>query len=115
MLKREISTAIKNITLKKVQLEWIKLKQLSIDELNTLNGRSRLGCDLIDYYFFEARLDTIGNKGINFFMFLENIEEYKSKTYIQNLLSFCEKNNRYSDNLIKKYYFKHSMQKIIIE
>lgn len=109
MLKREISTAIKNITLKKVQLEWIKLKQLSIDELNTLNGRSRLGCDLIDYYFFEARLDTIGNKGINFFMFLENIEEYKSKTYIQNLLSFCEKNNRYSDNLIKKYYYCYGL------
>jgi hypothetical protein len=77
--------------------------------LSNLNGRSRLGCDFIDYYFFEARIDTIGNKGINFFTFLENIEEYKSKKYIQTLLTFCEKNNRYTDNLIKKYYYCYGL------
>jgi len=109
MTKREIATTIKNINMKNVTLEWNKLKQLSVDELNKLNGRSRLGCDFIDYYFFEARIDTIGNKGINFFTFLENIEEYKSKKYIQTLLTFCEKNNRYTDNLIKKYYYCYGL------
>jgi len=109
MTKREIATTIKNIDMKNVTLEWNKLKQLSVDDLNKLNGRSRLGCDFIDYYFFEARIDTIGNKGINFFTFLENIEEYKSKKYIQTLLTFCEKNNRYTDNLIKKYYYCYGL------
>jgi DNA modification methylase len=109
MDKREIAHQIKQITKDSVDLEWIKLKNLSLEDLTTLNGRNRLGCDFIDYYFFDARLDTIVNKGITFFDFLDNIEEYKSKKYIQTLLDFCQKNNRYKNNLIQKYYYCYGL------
>ena len=109
MDKREISNQIKQITKDTVDIEWLKLKNMNLEELSALNGRSRLGCDFIDYYFFEMRLDTIGNKGITFFDFLENIEEYKSKKYIQTLLDFCQKNNRYKNNLIQKYYYCYGL------
>lgn len=109
MDKREISNQIKQITKDSVDIEWFKLKNINLEELSALNGRSRLGCDFIDYYFFEMRLDTIGNKGITFFDFLENIEEYKSKKYIQTLLNFCQKNNRYKNNLIQKYYYCYGL------
>jgi len=105
----EIAMILKKISLEIVLKEWSKLKQLSYDEISNLNGRSRLGCDLIDHYFFKNRLETIGNKGIHFFDFLENIEFYKSKKYIQTLLTFCEKNNRYADNEIKKYYYCYGL------
>ena len=52
--KRNVSTEIKNINIEKVYSEWDKLKKISEKslELECLNGRSKLGCDLIDYYFF---------------------------------------------------------------
>lgn len=109
MLKEEIAMILKNIPLEIVLKEWSKIKELTSDEISNLNGRSRLGCDLIDHYFFKNRLETIGNKGIHFFDFLENIEFYKSKKYIQTLLTFCEKNNRYIDNNTKKYYYCYGL------
>ena len=87
----EIAMILKNIPLEIVLKEWSKIKELTRDEISNLNGRSRLGCDLIDHYFFKNRLETIGNKGIHFFDFLANITFYKSKKYIQTLLTFCEK------------------------
>lgn len=101
----EISKEIKNISLKKVFSEWNKLSNLTSNDLRTLNGRNRLGCDLLDYYFFFERLETIGNKGINFFNFVENIEYYKTKKYIQTLIHYCDKNNRYNDSIYKRYYY----------
>jgi DNA modification methylase len=116
MTKNEISTQLKDIPFSKVLTEWFKLKDIKLEELENLNGRNRLGCDFIDYYFFQNRLETIGNKGINFYDFLDNIEYYKTKTYIQTLLTFCEKNNRYNSptktnhaNLINRYYYCYGL------
>ena len=109
MTNNEIAMILKKIPLEIVLKEWSKIKELTCDEISNLNGRSRLGCDLIDHYFFKNRIETIGNKGIHFFDFLENIEFYKSKKYIQTLLTFCEKNNRYTDNEIKKYYYCYGL------
>ena len=109
MNKSVISKEIKDITLETVLQEWSLLKKITPEELSNLNGRSRLGCNLIDYYFFKHRLETIGNKGINFYDFLEQIEYYKTKKYIQTLLTYCEKNNRYIDCDIKKYYYCYGL------
>ena len=100
---------LKTINFDTVLKEWNLLKQLSLTELNNLNGRSRLGCNIIDYYFFEHRLNTKGNKGINFYEFIDNISVYKSKPYIQTLLSYCEKNNRYKDSEVKRYYYIYGL------
>ena len=108
-ISKNISNEIKNIQFEIVLKEWNLLKQLSSDSIQNINGRSKIGCNFIDYYFFINRIETIGSKGINFFDFLKNIEFYKSKKYIQTLLSFCEKNNRYTDSEIKKYYYCYGL------
>jgi len=109
MVQLQISKEIKEITLDQVVKEWYEIKLKTPEEISKLNGRSRLGCNFIDYYFFMQRLETIGNKGINFYDFIENIEFYKSKKYIQTLLTYCEKNNRYKENEIKKYYYCYGL------
>ena len=109
MNNSDIVKELKDIPIENVSKEWLKLKELSLSDLQFLNGRSRLGCDLLDYYFFEQRIETIGNKGINFFDFLKNIEFYEKKKYIKTLLEYCEKNNRYKDSLIKKYYYCYGL------
>lgn len=100
---------LKNISFEKIKGEWNTIKEMDIKELQEINERSKLGCDIIDYYFFEQRLKTKGNKGIHFYEFVENIEEYKTKKYIQTLLSYCEKHNRYNDNIYKRYYYIYGL------
>jgi hypothetical protein len=109
--KKNIAVEIKNINPKKVFAEWDELKKISgkPQDLECLNGRSKLGCDLIDYYFFLNRLETIGNKSINFFEFIEKIDDYKKKKYIQTLFTYCTNHNRYVDNEIKKYYYIYGL------
>lgn len=109
MNRSQISKELKDISLDIVVKEWSQIKATSQEAIQNMNGRSRLGCNLIDYFFFEQRLETIGNKGINFFTFVDNIEFYKTKKYIQTLLTFCEKNNRYKDSIIKKYYYCYGL------
>jgi DNA modification methylase len=106
--KDEICHQIKNISYNKVLTEWNNIRDL-LGSQKELNGRSKLGCNFLDYYFFSHRLDTIGNKGINFYDFLENIEYYKTKKYIQTLLTFCHENNRYVGKEIKKYYYIYGL------
>ena len=109
--KRNIAIEIKNIDIETVFTEWWELKKLSVkpQELECLNGRSKIGCDLIDYYFFLNRLETVGNKGINFYDFIKNIDYYKTKNYIQNLLNYCHEHNRYVDNETKRYYYIYGL------
>jgi hypothetical protein len=106
--KDEICHQIKNISYNKVLTEWNNIQDL-LGSQKELNGRSKLGCDFLDYYFFAHRMETIGNKGINFYDFLENIEYYKTKKYIQTLLTFCEEKNRYVGKEIKKYYYIYGL------
>ena len=107
--KDEICNQIKNVSYNKVLTEWTKMMDLVESQKKELNGRSKIGCDFLDYYFFANRLETIGNKGINFYDFLEKIEYYKTKKYIQTLLTFCEENNRYVGQEIKKYYYIYGL------
>lgn len=105
----QIAKEIKDVSFEKVYKEWTQIKNMSPEQMCEVNGRSRIGCDLLDYYFFKNRLETIGNKGINFFDFLRDIDKYKTKKYIQTLLTFCETHNRYKDSIIKKYYYCYGL------
>ena len=55
---------------------------------HTIGPRSRIGNNIVDYYTFVHRLETRGKYNANFFEFLENIEEFKKKKYIQNMLNY---------------------------
>ena len=100
---------LKNISLDKIKKDWFNIKQMGLEDLENINERSKVGCDIVDYYFFEERLKTKGNKGINFYEFVNNIEHYKTKKYIQTLLSYCENNNRYNDDINKRYYYIYGL------
>ena len=108
-LVHEYATELKTTSLEAVRLEWDKIKIMSLDELNALNGRNKIGCNIVDHYFFAERLITVGKKGIHFLDFVENIEYYKTKKYIQTLLTFCDKNNRYTDSILKRYYYIYGL------
>ena len=105
----QIIKELKDVTFEKAFKDWSEIKSKTEEEIQNINGRSRLGCNLIDYYFFEQRIETIGNKGINFFKFMDQIEFYKTKKYIKTLLLFCDNNNRYKDSLVKKYYYCYGL------
>jgi DNA modification methylase len=100
---------LKQIHFDTVKKEWDILAKMTPEELENVNGRSRLGCDIVDYYFFEHRLKTKGNKGINFYEFVDQIEFYKTKPYIQTLLAYCDKKNRYKDSDVKRYYYIYGL------
>lgn len=104
-----ICETLKHIPFDKVKKEWDILKKISIEEISNLNGRSKVGCNFIDYYFFKERIVTKGNKGINFFEFLRDLEYYSTKKYIKTLVEFSKKNNRYKDNIYKFYYYIYGL------
>ena len=82
----QIIKELKDVTFEKAFKDWSEIKSKTEEEIQNINGRSRLGCNLIDYYFFEQRIETIGNKGINFFKFMDQIEFYKTKKYIKTCM-----------------------------
>ena len=108
-LAQQYATELKTTTLADVRHEWDKIKAMTLEELEALTGRSKLGCNIVDHYFFAERLITVGKKLINFLEFVENIEYYKTKKYIQTLLTFCDKNNRYTDSMLKRYYYIYGL------
>ena len=109
MDKSQIIKELINVSLLDAEKDWHELSLMSSNEVENLNGRSRTGCKVLDYYFFEERIETIGNKGINFFNFVNDIDFYKTKKYIQTLLTYCDNNNRYKDSIIKKYYYCYGL------
>lgn len=92
----------------KYETEWAKLSTMSLEELTRLRGRSRIGCHLVDHYFLDERL-KVESKGVSFRTFMRDIEEFKKKKYVQTLIQFCHKNNRYKDSPEKMYYYIYGL------
>jgi hypothetical protein len=85
--KREIAHAIKPITLDEVNKEFNELVKIG-KNAHSVGPRSRLGNNLVDYFTFVQRLDTKGKYDANFYDFLQNIDEFKKKKFIQNMLTY---------------------------
>jgi len=82
-----ISKNIKNICINDVDLDMNKLIQIG-NKANELSCRSRIGNNIVDYFTFVQRLETKGKYDINFFEFIQNIEEFKKKKFIQTMLTY---------------------------
>ena len=82
MNNEQIAKVLKNITLEDAENDFIKLQNIYLEETSSL---SRVGLKFIDYYFYVERLNTVGNKGISFFTFLEDWEIYKRWPCIERL------------------------------
>jgi len=108
MLKEEkkiISNKIKNITIEEVEKEMNQLIEIG-KEAHTIGPRSRIGNNVVDYFTFLQRLETKGKYDTNFFDFLENIEEFKKKKFIQTMMKYYKdvknKNNTKNEYIVLK-------------
>ena len=89
----EIHKQIKNIELCDVEKDYEYLKKMAADlKKGTIkvSDRCRVGNNIVDYFTFEERLRTKGKYDINFYEFVERIDEFSKKKFIQNMLLYYE-------------------------
>ena len=86
-----ISKKIKNISNETIHEEMEKLIHIGKNiETQIPSPRIRTGNNIVDYFTFHERLKTRGKYNIDFYDFVFNIEEFKKKKYIQNMLTYYE-------------------------
>ena len=88
--KTHIASQIKNIPLNKVDEEMNKLIHIG-KTANDFSPRSRIGNNVVDYFTFLQRLETKGKYDINFFEFIERIEEFKRRSSFKPCLPITKK------------------------
>ena len=103
--KELISNKIKNINISDIEQEMKKLIEIG-NSSHTVGPRSRVGNNVVDYFTFLQRLETKGKYDINFFEFIEKIEEFKKKKFIQTMLKYYKdvknKNNTKNEYIVLK-------------
>lgn len=102
--KTAISRLIKNITPETVDTEMKQLIEIG-EKAHMISPRSRIGNNIVDFFTFKQRLETRGKYNTNFFEFIENIEEFKKKKFIQTMLTYYEtvKNKNKTKNEVIVY------------
>ena len=103
--KELIAKRIKNITLDEVDKEMCQLIEIGNDA-KTMSPRCRIGNNIVDYFTFCARLETKGKYDVSFFEFIEKIEDFKKKKFIQTMLTYYKdvknKNNTKNEYVVLK-------------
>ena len=88
--KIEISKQIKNIAFCDIDKEMKQLIEIGGNGASSMSPRSRIGNNVVDYFTFSQRLSTRGKYNINFYEFIVNINEFKKKKFIQNMLHYYD-------------------------
>jgi hypothetical protein len=103
--KKTIANAIKDISLNDVDTEFVELVKIG-KNAHAIGPRSRIGNNVVDYFTFVQRLETKGKYDASFFDFLQNIDEFKKKKFIQNMLTYYKevknKNGTKNDYIVYK-------------
>jgi DNA modification methylase len=103
--KQTISFQIKPIKLVDVEKEWNELIKIG-DNAFLMSERCRIGNSIVDYFTFTQRLSTKGKYNINYYEFIANINYFKEKKFIQNMLNYYEKvknkNNKKNNYIVLK-------------
>ena len=103
--KQTISRQIKNISLETIEREMVQLDKIGQNAHNA-SARCRIGNNVVDYFTFQQRLETKGKYNVNFYEFVVNIDEFKKKKFIQNMLIYYStvknKNNTKSEMVVLK-------------
>lgn len=50
--------------------------------------KERVGNNVVDFFTFQERLETRGKYNVTFYDFVKNIEEFKKKKFIQNMITY---------------------------
>jgi 16S rRNA G966 N2-methylase RsmD len=99
--KTIIAKEIKNISIEDVVAEFNSLREIGSNAEN-ISSRCRIGNNVVDYFTFRERLETRGKYNINYFEFIANIEEFKKKKFISNMLDYYA-NVKNKNNTKNKY------------
>jgi len=87
--KIDISKQLKHISLEEIEREMTQLIEIG-EKASSMSPRSRIGNNIVDYFTFSQRLSTKGKYNVNFYEFLVNIDEFKKKKFIQNMLHYYD-------------------------
>jgi 16S rRNA G966 N2-methylase RsmD len=105
LVKNTIAKQIKNISMEQVEREMNELIKIG-ENAHMESSRARTGNNVVDYFTFQQRLETKGKYNVNFYEFVENLEEFKQKKFIQTMLSFYtnvkNKNNTKNEYVVLK-------------
>jgi 16S rRNA G966 N2-methylase RsmD len=103
--KKNIANKIKNISINDVEREMNKLIKIG-NNSHTMSPRCRIGNNIVDYFTFQQRLETKGKYNSSFYDFVLNINEFKKKKFIQNMLIYYSnvknKNNTKNEYVVLK-------------
>jgi hypothetical protein len=83
--KQEIANKIKDISLFVADDEFAQLQTIDVSKCS---DRCQIGNNVVDYFTFVQRLEVKGKYNASFFDFLANIEEFKKKKFIANMLVY---------------------------
>ena len=84
-----IAKYIKNISHADAIADFQELKSIGINA-SSKSYRCLIGNNTVDYFTFPERLNTKGKYNVSFYEFFENIEVFKKKKFIANMLQYYE-------------------------
>lgn len=84
-----IAQQIKSLSIHHVEEEFKQLQNIGSNAF-LQSERCRIGNDIVDYFTFLQRLHTRGKYNINYFEFIANIDFFKKKKFIQNMIIYYE-------------------------
>ena len=113
LTNKEIAFKIKPITNERINVDYSdlceKAIQLRNNQKDVVTDRCRIGNDIVDYFTFEERLRPKSKYNINYFEFVERIDEFKEKKFIRNMLIYYKdvknKNNTKNEFVVLKEVF----------
>jgi len=120
--KEYISKQIKNISLQEIQKEYNKLIKfrdyINSELIPNFSPYSRIGNKIVDNFTFTQRLETKGKYNCNYFDFLQNLETFKQKKFIQNMITYYKevknKNNKKNEFTVYKEIYNICISSINI-
>lgn len=106
--KREIAKKIKCIQFIDMEYELNTLMQIGKNAYE-MSERSKIGNNIVDYFTFVTRLETKGKYNVNYFEFLANIDLFREKKFIQNMLNYYnnvknKNNTKHEYKVLKEVY-----------
>lgn len=104
MNTKEIANQIKPLVLTDIEQDYANLVNMNMNI--AISDRCRIGNNVVDYFTFEKRLHTRGKYNVSFYEFIERIDEFKKKKFIQNMLHYYEtvknKNKTKNETIVLK-------------
>jgi tRNA1(Val) A37 N6-methylase TrmN6 len=103
--KNQISIKIKPKNQNLIEKEFLSLQTIGKDA-DKMSERCRIGNTIVDYFTYQQRLCTKGKYNVNFFEFIVNIDYFKEKKFIQNMIEYYNnvknKNKQKNDYIVLK-------------